>query len=135
MASAKELWLKAPVLLRAAITGVLVAGVGTVPWAVLVSVNSRYLSAWPWAVPVMAVYLWFFWRYFVRGAGWPASSSEARRTNARANPIGGDTWGLAIVAGMLGWGLILLLQGVLGRLVTLPEQRDLDPSRYPLATV
>jgi membrane protease YdiL (CAAX protease family) len=36
---------------------------------------------------------------------------------------------------MLGLVSVLLLQGVLGRLVTLPQQQEIDPSRYPLATV
>jgi membrane protease YdiL (CAAX protease family) len=36
---------------------------------------------------------------------------------------------------MLGLVGVLLLQGVLGRLVTLPQQRELDPSRYPIVTV
>jgi hypothetical protein len=32
-------------------------------------------------------------------------------------------------------GLVLALQAVLGRLVTLPQQRDLDISKFPMATV
>jgi len=44
-------------------------------------------------------------------------------------------WGPAIGAGVLGLIGVLLLQGVLGRLVTLPQQQELDPSKYPLATV
>jgi membrane protease YdiL (CAAX protease family) len=36
---------------------------------------------------------------------------------------------------MLGLIGVLLLQGVLGRLVELPAQREVDPSRYPLVTV
>ena len=41
----------------------------------------------------------------------------------------------ALLAGVLGLLGVLLLQGVLGRLVSLPQQRDLDVSRYPVATV
>ena len=39
------------------------------------------------------------------------------------------------MAGLLGLASVLLLQGVLSRLVALPQQRDLDVSRYPIVTV
>jgi membrane protease YdiL (CAAX protease family) len=51
------------------------------------------------------------------------------------NSIGGQTWGIALLAGILGLVSILLLQGVMGRLVRLPAQHDLDTSRFPAATV
>jgi membrane protease YdiL (CAAX protease family) len=121
---------------RAVVVGLAVAAAGTLPWAALASANIRYYSTMPWAVPVMAIYLWAFWRYFVRGTGWPRSTAEARRRNARANGLSDETWGAALLAGVLGLVSVLLLQGVLSRLVTLPEQqRDLDASRYPAVTV
>ena len=121
--------------MRAVLTGSAVSIAGTVPWAFLVAANTRRLSAWPWAVPVMAMYLWLYWRYVVRGWGWPRSTVAARRRNARANSLTSDVWGLALLAGMLGLVGILLLQGVLSRVVTLPQQRDLDISKYPVSTV
>ena len=130
----RSLWVRLPVLVRAVLTGLIVATAGSLPWALLVSANIKYRSALPWAVPVMAVYLWFFWRY-VRGEGWPRSTAAVRRTNARANSLPGDSWGPALLAGVLGLVGVLLLQGVLGRLVTLPQQRDLDVARYPVLTV
>jgi membrane protease YdiL (CAAX protease family) len=42
---------------------------------------------------------------------------------------------MALFAGMLGLVFVVLLQGVMQRLVTLPQQRDIDPSKFPLATV
>ena len=93
-------------------------------------------SALPWAVPLMAMYLWLYWRYLVRGTGWPRSTAEARRMNARANALPHEAWGPALLAGLLGLASVLLLQGVLSRLVALPQQRDLDDvSRYPAVTV
>jgi membrane protease YdiL (CAAX protease family) len=83
----------------------------------------------------MAVYLWFYWRYFVRGWGWPRSTAETRRTDSRANRVADTAWGPALLAGMIGLAGVLLLQGVLGRLVTLPKQRGLDVSQYPVFTV
>lgn len=128
-------WLRLPVIVRAILVGVAVAAVGTLPWAALVSLNTRHLSTLPWAVPLTAIYLWLYWRYFVRGAGWPRSTAEARRVNARANALPPEAWGSALLAGLLGLGSVLLLQGVLSRLVALPQQRDLDLSRYPVITV
>ena len=128
-------WLRLPVVGRAVLIGVAAAAAGTLPWAALVSVNIRHLSALPWAVPLMAMYLWLYWCYLVRGAGWPRSTAEARRMNARANALPDEAWGLALLARLLGLASVLLLQGVLSRLVALPQQRDLDVSRYPTGTV
>lgn len=130
-----QLWLRVPILPRAVVAGLAVGTAGTVPWAMLMSANTRYQPALPWAVPVMAAYLSLFWLYFVRGLGWPQSTTAARRANSRANHLPGDTSGSALVAGMLGLVSVLLLQGVLSRLVALPQQQDLDVSRYPLGTV
>jgi len=120
---------------RAVLVGLAVAAAGTVPWAALVLANTRYHSTLPWAVPLMAIYLWSYWRYFGRGAGWPRSTAEARRRNARANALPDEVWVLALLAGLLGLMGVLLLQGVLSRLVALPQQRDLDASQYPVVTV
>jgi membrane protease YdiL (CAAX protease family) len=128
------LWRRLPVIVRAALTGGLVATLGTLPWALLVSLNIRYGSAVPWAVPPTALYLWLFWRY-VRGAWWPRSTAETRRTLARANPVPDEMWGLAIFAGLLGLVVVLLLQTVMSRMVTVPQQQDIDPSKYPVLTV
>jgi membrane protease YdiL (CAAX protease family) len=130
-----QLWLRIPALLRAVLAGILVGGVGTLAWAKLADENIRHGSHVPWAVPIMAVLLLAWWRYFVRGRGWPASTAEARRQSARANRVPDELWGPAIGAGLLGLMGVLLLQGVLGRLVSLPQQQDLDPSKYPLGTV
>jgi membrane protease YdiL (CAAX protease family) len=130
-----RLWLRLPLIARAVLTGVAVAAAGTLPWAALISANTRHHSTLPWAVPLMAAYLWLYWRYFVRGTGWPRSTADARRMNARANSLPPEVCGPALLAGMLGLAGILLLQGVLSRLVALPQQQELDVSRYPVVTV
>ncbi len=134
MTAVRALWLRVPLLVRAVLIGLAAAMAGTMPWAILVSANTRHLSVLPWAVPIMAGYLWLYWRY-ARGEGWPQSTAAARRTNSRANRLPDDVWGPALLAGILGLVSVLLLQGVLSRLVSLPQQRDLDVSRYPAATV
>jgi membrane protease YdiL (CAAX protease family) len=127
------LWLRLPTLIRAVLTGLAAVLAGTIPWAILMSANTKYLSGLPWAVPIMAAYLWLYWRY-VRGDGWPQSTAAARRANSRANRLPDEVWGPALLAGILGLVGILLLQGVLSRLVSLPQQQDLDVSLYPPAT-
>jgi membrane protease YdiL (CAAX protease family) len=127
-------WRRLPVIVRAVVSGLAVAIAGTGPWALLVAWNLRYSPWLPWAVPITAVYLWFFWRY-VRGEGWPRATSEARRESCRANAVGEDVWGMAVFAGLLGLVAILFLQTVLARLVRLPQQQDIDPSKYPVLTV
>lgn len=134
MATVYAVWLRIPVIIRAIVTGLAMGAAGTVPWAALVAANMKYAPFLPWAVPVMAAYLWLFWRY-ARGAGWPRATAAARQADSRANPLPADTWGPALLAGMLGLVSILLFQGVLSRLVVLPHQQDLDISQYPLATV
>jgi membrane protease YdiL (CAAX protease family) len=129
-----ELWRRLPVVLRAALTGLVMAALGTTPWAVLVAANYKYWPAVPWAVPPAVLYLWLFWRY-VLGAGWPRSTSEMRRANLRVRRLAGEVWGAAILAGILGlWALVLLL-AVMNRLVTLPQQPLPDLSHIPVVTL
>src|SRR6516225_4579917 len=122
-------------LVRSVATGLLVGLLGTLSWAGLISANLRYLRSVPWAVLAMAAILSIWWLYFVKGQGAPRRTQFARKVAARANRVPDDLWGPALGTGVLGLFTTLLLQGVLGRLVTLPHQRDLDPSKYPVLTV
>jgi membrane protease YdiL (CAAX protease family) len=117
------------------VAGLAAGLLGTGSWAALISANIRRWPDVPWSVPVMALVLAAWWQYFARGRGWPAATAEARRLAARANPVPDHLWGAAIGAGILGLVGVLLLQGILARLVSLPQQHDLDPSQFPLATV
>lgn len=132
--TAIRLWRRLPVIVRAVLTGGIVAAAGTTPWALLVSANTKHWSAVPWAVLPSGFYLWLFWRY-VRGKGWPQSTADSRRTCCRANRIPGDVWGAALLAGVLGLVSILLLQRVMSRLVTLPQQQHPDISQFPFVTL
>jgi len=128
------LWERIPVAVRAVLTGALAAAAGTLPWAALVEANLSHGSMVPWAVPPTALYLWLYWR-FARGDGWPPSTSQARRSSCRPNRLPDELWGMALLAGVLGLGALLLVQRVQSRLVTLPQQQDIDPSQYPFLTV
>ncbi|HEU5305422.1 MAG TPA: CPBP family intramembrane glutamic endopeptidase [Gemmatimonadales bacterium] len=55
--------------------------------------------------------------------------------NSRANGLPAALWGPALLAGVLGLVSVLLLQGLLSRLVALPQQRDLDVTQHPALTV
>lgn len=57
------LWRRLPVVARAVLAGGLVAALGTLPWALLVSANLKWLPGVPWAVPPAALWLWLFWRW------------------------------------------------------------------------
>src|SRR5262245_17150745 len=127
------LWNRVPIAVRAVLVGGVAAALGTLPWTLLVSLNTKYGSNIPWAVAPTGLYLWLYWRYF-RGEGWPHSTTESRRSACRWNRVASEVWGPALFAGGAGLVAVLLLQGVLARLVVLPDQQDLDPTKYPFAT-
>jgi len=129
------IWLRIPVAVRAVAVGLGITIIGTVTWAGLIAANVQYLPSVPWAVPVMAFILAGWWLYFAKGRGWPEITARARRLSGRANRVPDHLWAPALGAGALGLFATLLLQGVLARLVTLPQQQDLDPSQYPIGTV
>jgi hypothetical protein len=55
---------------------------GTVPRNVLFAANLRYLPRVPWAVPLVAAFLWVFWRY-LDGSGPPEETAPQRRESLR----------------------------------------------------
>src|SRR5215470_8211704 len=127
------LWMRAPVIVRAALTGFLLAAAGAIPWALLVSANAKHWPTVPWAVLPSAIYLWFFWR-FARGEGWPRSIAQVRRARCRANPLAAEVWGPAILAGALGLATVVLFQRVMTRLAPLPQQHESALSLVPFIT-
>src|SRR5262245_33768257 len=129
-----RVWERLPVIVRAVLVGSIVAAAGTLPWAGLVALNSKHWTAVPWAVPPTAIYLWLFWRW-VRGAGWPRSTSAWRRTQCRATRLSDDVWGAALVAGILGLVALVVTFRVVNRLITLPPQRTEDVAHVPLVTL
>jgi membrane protease YdiL (CAAX protease family) len=84
----------------------------------------------------MAAILSIWWLYFGKGRFAPRSTQVAREIAGRANRVRVDLWAPALGTGALGLVATLLLQGVLGRLVTLPQQRlGSDLSKYPVLTL
>jgi membrane protease YdiL (CAAX protease family) len=130
-----RLWVRLPVLIRATVTGGLVAAAGVVPWSAFVLLNQKYAIAVPWAIVPTAIWLWIFWRWL--GGAWrPHSISAARRTLRRANPVGPDAFGMAIFAGMIGFAALMPFTLVLSRLVVLNEAKPMTPpAGMPMLTV
>jgi membrane protease YdiL (CAAX protease family) len=122
------------VVVRAVLIGMIVAMVGTIPRNILFALNLRFVASVPWAVPVTAVYLWFFWQY-LKGSGPPAATAEERRKSLRANRISGPVWRWALIAGGLGIVALVLALRLVNRLVVLPAQTLPDFGNVPRLTV
>src|SRR5262245_40947421 len=87
-----------PVLLRAVVSGLVIAFIGTGAWGWLITTNLAHGSRLPWAVPPMAAFLFLWWRYFARGWGAPSSTSRTRCLAARANRVAESLWGPALAS-------------------------------------
>jgi membrane protease YdiL (CAAX protease family) len=119
---------------QAVLIGMLVVIAGTIPRNLIFAANLRYYASVPWAVPLTAVYLWFFWRY-LNGAGPPESTAEERRASLRANRVAGRVWAWSLFAGGLGIVALVLALRVANRLVVLPQQQLPDLAQVPKLTV
>ena len=122
------------VIVQAVLIGMLVMIAGTIPRNIAFVANLRYFSSVPWAVPLIAVYIWCFWRY-LNGAGKPQSTAEERRASLRANAVPASVWAWALLAGGLGIVALVLALRVANRLVMLPQQEIPDLSKVPDLTV
>ncbi len=122
------------VIVQAVLVGMLIVIVGTIPRNLIFAANLRFYPAVPWAVPVTAVYLWFFWRY-LQGKGPPESTAEERRTGLRADRVAGRMWAWALLAGGLGIVALVLALRVVNRMVVLPVQQLPDLGNVPKLTV
>lgn len=121
-------------VLLAVLVGMLVVAAGTIPRNLLFLANLHYYASVPWAVPVSAVLLWFFWRY-LDGAGPPESTAKQRRASLRANRISAKAWIWSLIAGGLAIVALVFALRVANRLVVLPQERVPDLSHIPPLTV
>jgi membrane protease YdiL (CAAX protease family) len=122
------------VIVQAVVVGMIVMLAGTLPRNFLFAANLKYFTSVPWAVPVTAVYLFFFWRY-LDGAGPPESTADARRTLLRGKKIPARMWAWSLIAGGLGIVALVLALRILNRVVLLPQQTLPDLSKVPRLTV
>jgi len=119
---------------KAVALGMLVMLAGTIPRNIAFAANLQLAPGVPWAVPVMALYLWFFWRY-LDGAGPPRPTATARAESLRANRVTARVWAWSLAAGGLGIVTLVIALRLLNRVVHLPPQQLPDLSHVPRTTV
>jgi len=113
------------VVFESVLLGVVVLLAGTLPRNLLFFANLQFQPSVPWAAPLIALYLWLFWRY-LRGAGPPPTTAATRRERLRANSIPAKMWLRSLVAGGLGIVALVLGLRVINRLIVLPHQQVPD---------
>ena len=123
-------------VIGAVLAGVAVLLAGNLPWvAFLAPLNLRVLTTVPWAVLPMAVYLWIYWKFIGGRIGSPDTAGW-RREQLRANPLPGEVWGLALLAGLAGFAALLTFVTLMGRMVSLPDSTPISvPTAMSSVTV
>lgn len=124
------MWTRVPVLVRALLAAVAVTGTATVVWGVLIQSNLRFSPKLPWAAPIMAAFLVYYWK-FLKGWGWPQSTAAVRRTSLRAESLSAAVWRLSLLAGALGLAASTVLFIISHRLVRWPHPSRPDFSHIP----
>lgn len=113
---------------------------GSIPWAGFGPL--RGLSTWnqhvgttlPWSIVPMALYLWAYFSFI--GGRWGAGGATCRRNNLRANPLPWRVWGVALPAGLLGFGAILAYLALSARLIRMPDGESIvAPAGMPVSTM
>jgi membrane protease YdiL (CAAX protease family) len=118
--------------LAAAISvGIVFVGQGL--WQPLVIANMAFHPGVPWAAPTMACVLAGLLAY-LSGRGWPRATSAMRRRLLRWNPMPAKTFGLAVLAGVLGLAAFGGLWIAVADLVHLPAGVQPKMTGIPLPT-
>jgi len=98
-----------PTAVQAVVLGLLVQAVGVLPFTFLASANLNHGASVPWAAAVELVLLFLLYRY-LRGWGWPISTTILRRKLSRANHLEAHLrWPATVVTGLLGVSISLLI--------------------------
>ncbi len=118
---------------RAVFAGMVIVLLGTIPRNIAYALNLRYLTSVPWAVPVMAVFLWYFWRYLRDDRPWFAP--DGGRAMLRANPLPAPLWFWSLLAGGLGIVALVIGLRLINRMVALPPQELPDLPAIPAFTM
>jgi membrane protease YdiL (CAAX protease family) len=135
MMNIQELWRGLPVIVRAIIAGSLVSAMGHNPTGTMFFANLRFWPAIPWSLPLIGVYLWFFWQY-LDGRWWPASTSQARHQHLGARPLSPRVWRWSLLAGGLAMASLFALHFVAARLMPAPYDVYYDLfRRFPPVTL
>jgi membrane protease YdiL (CAAX protease family) len=108
--------------IQAVSIGMLIVLAGTIPRNVLFAANLRFYASIPWAVPVAALYILFFWRYLHGDPPFSDASAAERRILLRANRLSARLWSWSLLCGGLGIVALVLALRVANRFVQLPQQ-------------
>lgn len=121
-------------ILLALVTGIAVLVTGN--WvALLVNLQVARGASLPWSVIPVALYLWAWWQ-FLSGKWVPAEGGETRRALLRARPVPPRLWLPSLAAGLVGFGALLALLSLAGRLVQLPAGAPITtPAGTPVVPV
>ena len=123
------------VIARAVVVGIVVLLAGTpLPRNAAFAANLRFGASLPWSAPLMAAYVWFFWRY-AGGWGPPEATAEERRASSRAGRVPAPVWAWSLLTGLIGIVTLVLALRFANRLVVLPEQTLPDLRGAPRSTV
>lgn len=87
-----RLWRRVPAPVRSVLSGLFVFAVIQNGWIALFLANLQLAPRVPWSVPLGLIWVGLWFRYF-GGAGWPASTSAARRHAIRAGLVTRRQWG------------------------------------------
>jgi membrane protease YdiL (CAAX protease family) len=127
-------WSRLPILLRSVLVGLLVTAVPTLLWGVLLQISWKLSPRTPWAAILMAVFLFFYWKY-LQGWGWPHSLAPQRRNGLRAPALAPAVWGWSLLAGGFGLAASIVLFIVAHRLIRWPVAAAPDFSTFSAATI
>ena len=131
MPSFRGWWQRLPLVVRASSIGLLVAAAGEAPWVVLARINVRLSPSIPWAVVVMGVWLFVYWKYLA-GAGWPQTTRAARVRSFRSLRLTRRAWLGALGSGGLAAMSLIALELVVLRLVHIPAGQSAPGNAIPI---
>ncbi len=125
-ASLLQLWARLPSIVRGVVIGFIILTVGQIPLGALLLANAKLSPTIPWFLPIVLVWLWFFFQY-LNGKGFPQATAQSRRQNLRARPLGGKVWFWSLVAGGLGT-ICMMSLALLTTRVAHVSQESLNPA-------
>ena len=119
--------------LGAVLLGFVVLMIGGGVSGALMFSNLELAPHLPLFLPATILWLWLFWRY-VRGDGWPRSTSERRRNLLRVRKLSSRAWAWSLVAGGLALAAVMGIAFMTYRFAALPDaayRAPFDVASFP----
>jgi membrane protease YdiL (CAAX protease family) len=121
-----SLWIRIPLVVRAALVGFVVMGVGVQSWSLLAMIGLERRVAWM-SLAAMPALLVVYWLFFSGRLFWPATKA-ARRENFRETALSPATWIWGLAGALL---FVVAFQSAvftLFRLFPYPAEQFAPPS-------